>query len=634
MAIIKYWIQIENHPWDLSPSGNVDRMTGKKISGDKDSMTGKASEICRLISPETSISRNRKMNYPLKDALILRRYTENWEKPDDRKVNPWDINEPNPTDAGTMGTIPGPIIECNVGDTVEVHFRNKDFRFRPKIGGGTEDSILKIPHIDRRTHSLHPHGFVFDSKYDGAYPMSPPDESQPIDDKENRLWKSIGVEKFKKGDRVPPGGTFTYTWETHGWPTTAGVWLYHDHSICDTNNVDLGAIGIIVIHNEDDLDDVVKQDLPDGSPNGSVVVENCVRFPFDVPILPHDLDQSVIGLELEAEDEMPMLIETDEMAEGRHNITKKKNMKKDDTKNLMRVMSGNVVFEIDRNRDLVERICTSFYRDPPKNAVYLLLLHNLEGTGMCINGRKYLGNTPTVVAGTDTKMRFGIVGMGDTFHTFHLHGHRWIIPGPVGTTIPTDTIQNSVQKQAVSQFEDTRIFGPANSFAFTIHEGSFMGAGGSTGEFHMHCHVFSHMMTGMMGSLLVIKGGELAPPAKPLPSAEKERTKDCMDEGMGGMGGMDGNIVHLTKENQFFPRELEVKVGETVTWIWDADVEHNIVSDTDAWSSHGTDHLTANSRVDRTLSTPGIYDYHCGLHGTPGGFSKPGDMSGRIRVVK
>jgi hypothetical protein len=64
------------------------------------------------------------------DALILRRYTANWAAPDDRKVNPWGLNEPDPTDNGTMGTIPGPVIEYKLttGDRVIVHFRNKDSR--------------------------------------------------------------------------------------------------------------------------------------------------------------------------------------------------------------------------------------------------------------------------------------------------------------------------------------------------------------------------------------------------------------------------------------------------------------------------------------------------------------------------
>jgi hypothetical protein len=43
------------------------------------------------------------------EALILRRYTANWGAPDDRKINPWDINEPDPTTTG--GTIPGPTLE-------------------------------------------------------------------------------------------------------------------------------------------------------------------------------------------------------------------------------------------------------------------------------------------------------------------------------------------------------------------------------------------------------------------------------------------------------------------------------------------------------------------------------------------
>ena len=62
-----------------------------------------------LHSPITGVSRTQIVNRPIGgDALILRRYTKDWKAPDDRKVNPWDLNEPDPTDAGTMGTIPGP----------------------------------------------------------------------------------------------------------------------------------------------------------------------------------------------------------------------------------------------------------------------------------------------------------------------------------------------------------------------------------------------------------------------------------------------------------------------------------------------------------------------------------------------
>ena len=67
----------------------------------------------------------------------------------------------------------------------------------------------------------------------------------------------------------------------------------------------------------------------------------------------------------------------------------------------------------------------------------------------------------------------GLAAMNNVlFHTFHLHGHRWTIPGPKGNT-PAE-IQSSVQNQAASQFEHTKSFGPANSFSFTINQASFM----------------------------------------------------------------------------------------------------------------------------------------------------------------
>jgi hypothetical protein len=184
---------------------------------------------------------------------------------------------------------------------------------------------------------------------------------------------------FKQGDRVPAGGTFTYFWNTFNWPTTAGVWLYHDHSVYDMGSVTLGAIGIVVIHNpEDGENDVFKSDLPGGSNIGSPV-----------------------------------------------------------------------------NRK-------DFFIEPPTNAQYLLLFHEMIEGIMCINGRVWLGNTPTLVARVNTKMRFGIVTMGDMAHTFHIHGHRWVIQGPDG--IHTADIEKSIQNSSISQFENTRIMGAANSF--------------------------------------------------------------------------------------------------------------------------------------------------------------------------
>ena len=83
-------------------------------------------------------------------------------------MNPWDLNEPDPTG----GTIPGPVIECNVGESVIVYFRNMDCR--------TVDSFNQPLPFGHRVHSMHVHGIVFSQKHDGAYPLSQSDPLQPV----------------------------------------------------------------------------------------------------------------------------------------------------------------------------------------------------------------------------------------------------------------------------------------------------------------------------------------------------------------------------------------------------------------------------------------------------------------------
>jgi plastocyanin len=284
---------------------------------------------------------------------------------------------------------------------------------------------------------------------------------------------------------------------------------------------------------------------------------------------------------------------------------------------------GDLLLEFDPQFTRVARLCLRFYRQPPAKARYLQLFHNLGDATMCINGRKYLGNTPTLIAGVQTRMRFGLVGMGnvDGFHTFHLHGHRWIVPGPDGNTLAA--IQGSAQVTAVSQFEDTRTFGPANSFTFKVNQGSFMGSfftpdptqAPGLGEWHMHCHVLTHMMDGMMGSLLVIKGGELVtglPVGEPCPA----------DTGGGG------GITVKVRDFEFFPKTLMVSAGDTVTWDWEAD-NHSTTSDTAVWDSgvHNKPHTFTHTFT--AADSGKTFPYFCSIHGGSGGAG----MSGSIMVM-
>jgi FtsP/CotA-like multicopper oxidase with cupredoxin domain len=598
VANLDFWIQLEHRPWDICPH-NINRMSGQsvqQIEGTKpqkvtlSSVDGSINNLVTMYKPLT-------VNGEIVDALILRRYQpartrqNSWTIPDDRKVNPWDLNEPDPTDTGTMGTIPGPVIECNVGDKVTVHFRNHDLRTQPGKSGKSGKKVL-LP-VEMRTHSLHPHGFAFAATSDGAYPLSPPadqthvsppDEVQATDS-EGPAWGSVGVLGHKKGDRVPPLGTFDYTWiagapseedtdQIEPWPTTAGVWLYHDHSICDMANVFLGAIGIIVIHNPDDPEEVDIRSSPTSS----------------------DLD--------------PLFLP-----------------------------GGSATGPVTHVGGLGQRP-PKVYWGPPSKALYLQLFHELSGasgakTGeaMLINGRQYLGNTPTLIAGPDTLMRLGVVGMGNNVHTFHIHGHRWAIPGPDGTSVPQEdpsSFQNSAQIRAVSQFEDTRLFGPANSFFFTIKEGEFFGArdDNPAGEYHMHCHVLSHMDMGMMGSLLILSGQQPAfagplPQGKPCPEPPM-----AMQEPKPGTNPKSFTVKMVPDPNTpgqfvFDPSDpTKVAPNAEITFKNTTGDPHSIVWDqptpSNATKPPDTPPPPNISTSDITVmmgDQPGTFPYHCGVHG-------------------
>ena len=293
-----------------------------------------------------------------------------------------------------------------------------------------------------------------------------------------------------------------------------------------------------------------------------------------------------------------------------------------------RIQRGNITLELAEDLQSFRRLCMHYYRTPPQKALYLQLYHELPGVGMLINGRKYLGNTPTLVAGINTKMRFGLVGMNmNAFHTFHLHGHRWALPGPQQGNNPPNTIQQQPQIQAVSQFEDTKIFGPANSFTFTINQGSFMGAlpGAAFGEWHMHCHVLGHMMEGMMGSLLIIQGGA---PALGLPSGEP-----C------GMVTPPPSTV-VVKNFAFTPNSLSVSSGTVVIFDFqedghtvmtvsraNADPIPTITKDPggDPTNFNQTVPLGQKRLVTVTGSTGGQINYQCGIHGA--------GMAGTIHIT-
>jgi manganese oxidase len=119
--------------------------------------------------------------------------------------------KPRPPDQQYLGFV-GPIIHAEVGDTISVVFKNNA----------------------SRAYSIHPHG-VFYAK-----------------DSEGMAYNDGTSAAGKMGGAVPPGQTYTYTWQV---PDRAGpgpgdpssiVWLYHSH-VDEQKDVDSGLVGAIVV---------------------------------------------------------------------------------------------------------------------------------------------------------------------------------------------------------------------------------------------------------------------------------------------------------------------------------------------------------------------------------------------------
>lgn len=144
----EYWIQADSFFHNVMPTG-VDGMTGNTFSANQTSFW----------------------------AIGYRAFTPNFGQP-----------LPGDDNIGPNTGIPGPIIRAQVGDTIHVHFRNKD-------------TYYNVP------HSISVHALAFDMNSDGGW-----------------AW----MFKDRPGTAVNVGDTYTYQWTAI--PRSIGTWPYHDHS--------------------------------------------------------------------------------------------------------------------------------------------------------------------------------------------------------------------------------------------------------------------------------------------------------------------------------------------------------------------------------------------------------------------
>ena len=88
-------------------------------------------------------------------------------------------------------------------------------------------------------------------------------------------------------------------------------------------------------------------------------------------------------------------------------------------------------------------------------------------------------------------------------------------------------------------------------------------------------------------------------------------------------------LVRSESGGRFEPAELTVAVGETVNWVWTpGSTGHNIVPDDGESPPHSGAPADWPKWHVFTFTRPGVYRYHCSVHGAPNGIG----MSGTITV--
>lgn len=122
---------------------------------------------------------------------------------------------------------------------------------------------------------------------------------------------------------------------------------------------------------------------------------------------------------------------------------------------------------------------------PPPSAVeHIVIVHELTSAGVCVNGRQFLGNTPTLLTRLNTRTKMRVLNLTERGQAFYLHGHRWRVG---------------------EEWTDTAYVAPGSASAFEMLEGTAEN-GGSNGEW-----VFTfNALTDACGSLVITDGGAMS----------------------------------------------------------------------------------------------------------------------------
>jgi FtsP/CotA-like multicopper oxidase with cupredoxin domain len=146
---------------------------------------------------------------------------------------------------------------------------------------------------------------------------------------------------------------------------------------------------------------------------------------------------------------------------------------------------GGPVMEIGAELGLFGMIAVTDHDTPQVDQEFVLFFHDLssadapslkQDVSLC-NGGAFVDNAPTFTARPGDRIRWRVGTLGNSFHVFHVHGHRW---------------------RTADGWVDSQVLGPATTLTVEYREDN-------PGDWLYHCHLPGHMMRGMAGRYRVTR---------------------------------------------------------------------------------------------------------------------------------
>ena len=436
-------------------------------------------------------------------ALIYREYLDSaYQIPKPDKIVAADVNEPL-----YYSRVPGTVIYAHPGDRLLIHVLN----------GDTDP------------HSFHLHGLSYGIDSDGAWPFG----TEATD--------------HRRSDEICPGQVWTYTFDITD--EMAGAWPFHDHWRDIGQYINRGLFGGVVVKPKDhkhpprlrlpkEIEELIEQRLklhvePAVVPDDPRVeamrdyLQEFADFPENRPALPRPREETL---------DVPIFLHFMVGSSGTPAFTPPAPLNHGDTFqvtfggeatygyhcNFHPEMQGTVIVS---NAATSSDVSVIIENGPPKrfNPETVSVLpggtvrwyyppgppgemtqHTVTENGgglpsFCLNGRSFVGNTPTIVAHAGQKIRWYVfnLDLGMTWHNFHTHAQRWNFADATvderslspAESFVIDTVAPPVIKlpHAIEETQEPP-HRPHDAKPYKLR-----------GDFLFHCHVEPHMMGGLAG---------------------------------------------------------------------------------------------------------------------------------------